>query len=514
MLQGGYSQPRGPFIEGVESETEDLKAKKEELERLQAEARAHEEEVKKQIADVKEFEKHQAQLALETERQKAIQEESTVKKDAAQKMKAAKQRALEAKRLEFEKLKKEAEDAEEAARLEEEKAIKETERLNEEREKQKVLERVRHAYEEEEKEKKRLAQQEADRLAAQDAARLEEVRLAKEALDAQNAAMKKAEEEKKQAEALLAKRRREQGERERAELERARLEKEKEKERFRKEQLAKKDKTARDLLPEFEKASDDGSVKSEIKDADVALIMQTIGCTDVEAKRLLQLQQAFDNERAAAKKTSPVTTPNDDEAAAEVKKRKLEADTAAKKEADDAKRRKEEEEEEATKRMIDEENKKRAADIELLDKQMAYFREKTQAAREQAEVLKRASAAGMSSQRTVTWHMLSVGTCIHACRHAWVERFHSWQLRHVFRTSTAERSNEACSSFLQSSHACILAKSNVLSIFLSHAWSFFQLYHLITSLQGTPAAEEAPKTTPPADVKVKISCAHTMYMHV
>ena len=60
MLQGGYSQPRGPFIEGVESETEDLKAKKEELERLQAEARAHEEEVKKQIADVKEFEKHQA----------------------------------------------------------------------------------------------------------------------------------------------------------------------------------------------------------------------------------------------------------------------------------------------------------------------------------------------------------------------------------------------------------------------------------------------------------------------
>ena len=194
-----------------------LKAKKEELERLQAEARAHEEEVKKQIADVKEFEKHQAQLALETERQKAIQEESTVKKDAAQKMKAAKQRELEAKRLEFEKLKKEAEDAEEAARLEEEKAIKETERLNEEREKQKVLERVRHAYEEEEKEKKRLAQQEADRLAAQDAARLEEERLAKEALDAQNAAMKKAEEEKKQAEALLAKQRREQGERERAE---------------------------------------------------------------------------------------------------------------------------------------------------------------------------------------------------------------------------------------------------------------------------------------------------------
>ena len=61
-----------------------------------------------------------------------------------------------------------------------------------------------------------------------------------------------------------------------------------------------------------------------------------------------------------------------------------------------------EEEEEATKRMLDEENEKRAADIELLDKQMAYFREKTQAAREQAEVLKRASAAGMSSQRTVT----------------------------------------------------------------------------------------------------------------
>ena len=40
-----------------------------------------------------------------------------------------------------------------------------------------------------------------------------------------------------------------------------------------------------------------------------------------------------------------------------------------------------------------------------------------------------------------------------------------------------------------------------------------ELYHLITPLQGTPAAEEAPKTTPPADVKVMISCAHMMYMH-